>query len=566
MKVSSPARRRPSWFLRLSVLSSLCPLCLCGSLTAQDYRVEDTKVFPVVRERDGKKSLYVTLQFRLKRGEGDPVSDVGPTEKIVVEEDRHPVTELEVRPPRAGDLTAALAMDVSGSMDSGGKMEQARRAGITFLDRLHPKADCGLILFDDQIRANEPPARDARALPGHRDRVRQLVSEARPGGGTAWVDATAAAVEMLRGAKGRRAVVVMTDGVDLSSKRTLQEVIALAKEAEVTVYALGVGEPGRNEPVATVLTLDRSGSMTAQADVKDGVTKIEALRRAAVRFVDLMRPTARTTVLPFGNRPETPGPFTDDRDGLRKKIQSLEAKGETALFDATYDALMTLELDAEEAIKAGRPAGKRSVVALTDGIDNRSVRRVEEVIGLAREMKVPLYVLGFGRVQAGRTKQLDEAVMKRMARETGGEYYHAQNQEALTRVFENLSIWLHDDGIDEAALKRLAEETGGKYYPARDVRRLSLIYEELADELQTTFTVTFPSRRDKHDGTARGIDIRVLRDGVVVSDVGRADYHVFGVLVPETDHRVYLALLGLVGGLLALPAGMRRLYRFYGGG
>ena len=41
------------------------------------------------------------------------------------------------------------------------------------------------------------------------------------------------------------------------------------------------------------------------------------------------------------------------------------------------------------------------------------------------------------------------------------------------------------------------------------------------------------------------------------------DYGVHGVVVPELDARVYLALLVVLAGLLALPAGLRRLYRFY---
>ena len=92
-----------------------------------------------------------------------------------------------------------------------------------------------------------------------------------------------------------------------------------------------------------------------------------------------------------------------------------------------------------------------------------------------------------------------------------------------------------------------------------------MIYEELADELQTTWTVTFPSRRSSHDGTARGIDVSVWRNGVRVSNVGRADYNVHGVVVPELSTRVYLGFLAVLGVLLALPVGLRRLYKFYGG-
>ena len=47
--------------------------------------------------------------------------------------------------------------------------------------------------------------------------------------------------------------------------------------------------------------------------------------------------------------------------------------------------------------------------------------------------------------------------------------------------------------------------------------------------------------------------------------MGRADYNVHGVIVPEMDQQVYLVILALLGALLAVPSGVRRLYRFYGG-
>src|SRR5262249_27647345 len=123
----------------------------------------------------------------------------------------------------------------------------------------------------------------------------------------------------------------------------------------------------------------------------------------------------------------------------------------------------------------------------------------------------------------------------------------------------------HDDGIDEEALRILAEKTGGKYYHARDVSKLQLIYEELATELQSTYTVTFKSRKQSHDGTARGIDIRVVRGGQQVSNVGSAAYTVHGVVVvPDMNPQTYLILLLLLGGLgalLALPAGLGKLGR-----
>jgi Mg-chelatase subunit ChlD len=521
-----------------------------------DYDVKIDKVFAAVREPPGKPSaLYVTVRFKLlQTGDARPVGELGGDETIVVEEDGRPVADIDLSPPKANALTTILAMDVSGSMAAGHKIDEARAAGGVFFDKLDPQADCGLILFDHKLQVVVDPIRDAARRAEHRNRLRREVQGAKPMGGTAYLDATDRAIDMLRDVTGRRAVLVMTDGVDLNSKVTLKEVVKKAHARDVPVYTLGVGEPGRGEPVTTVLVLDHSGSMAEPADDKDNVSKIEALYRAAGRFVDIMRPGARTTLLPFSSEVERPEPFTADKGILKRRINRLKADGGTLLYDATYDAILTLE--------AARPVGKRAVVVLTDGVDEApgSRHRVEEIIDEAKRAAVPLYMLGLGR-----PGEVNEKVMRHLAKETGGKYFHASNEQELVNLFEELSIELHDEGIDEATLKELAEKTGGKYRPARNVSDLQFIYAELADELQTTWTVTFPSRRSSHDGTARGIDISVARQGTRVSNVGSADYNVHGVVVPDLSPGVYLGFLALLGGLLGLPLGLRRLYRFYGG-
>jgi VWFA-related protein len=225
--------------------------------------------------------------------------------------------------------------------------------------------------------------------------------------------------------------------------------------------------------------------------------------------------------------------------------------GGTLLYDATLSGVETL--------LAARLTGRKAVVVLTDGKDESPGSRVsdDEVIERAREADIPLYMLGLGR-----SKDINEKVMSRMAEETKGKYYHAENEAALIKIFEQLSIDLHDDGIDEESLKTLAEKTGGKYFPARDASKLALIYEELAREFQSTYTVTFKSRKQSFDGTARNIKIRVMRGDVAVSNEGSTGYAVRGVVVvPEMNQQTFLILFVFLGGLtalLALPAWLKQ--------
>jgi VWFA-related protein len=545
------------------LLTVLASALLLSSLHAQDagkfpYEVKIIdNVVAVTREQDGKKALFVTVQFQIQRtSDQGIVTDVGKKD-IRVREEGKEVADLSILEPRSRDpLTAMLAMDISGSMKEHGKAEQARIASNTFLDKLDPHADCGLILFNhEMIDPVIPPLRDAKGnQSAHRESLRKLIKEqyANPRGGTAYLDAAYHAIEQLKGVKGRKAVVVMTDGVDLNSTHTLEEVIDFAQTRETHVYTIGVGEPGKNDKVTTVLVLDRSGSMRERADAQDKISKMDALKLSGGRFIDIMRPGARTTIMAFSDSVDRADPFSSDKKTLKAKINKLKPGGETALFDAIFQALQTLE--------AERPKGKRAVVIMTDGEDNLSGHGVAEVIERAQKMETPLHLLGLGR-----TDELNEKDMRKMADETGGTYHHAANQKKLYEVFEDLSIQLHDDGVDEPSLKRLAEETGGRYIPAHNVSTLELGFAALADQLQNTYSVTFPSRRSTHDGTARGIDIQVFRGDVPLSSMASADYNVHGVVVPDLDTPVYVAFLAVLGGLLAVPTGLRRLYRFYGG-
>src|SRR5207302_1989910 len=104
------------------------------------------------------------------------------------------------------------------------------------------------------------------------------------------------------------------------------------------------------------------------------LTKMDALKRAATRFVELMRANATTTLLPFSSKVETAEPFTRDLALLKKRVAALRPEGGTLLYDATYQGLETLV--------AGDVKGRRAVVVLTDGKDESpgSRRSDEEVI------------------------------------------------------------------------------------------------------------------------------------------------------------------------------------------
>src|SRR5262249_45516767 len=126
------------------------------------YRIDDLRVHSAIRDKEGTPERFVTVEFTVKRAsDGEPVADIDKSELKVLE-DGLPVNIVEIYQPRTQDpLTAVLTLDISGSMNDHGKMDQARKAAGTFLDLLHDKVDCGLILFNHEIvQPTIPPIRD----------------------------------------------------------------------------------------------------------------------------------------------------------------------------------------------------------------------------------------------------------------------------------------------------------------------------------------------------------------------------------------------------------------------
>lgn len=151
-----------------------------------------------------------------------------------------PVVEFRAEP---APVSAALLLDVSGSMAVSRNLSRARDAAIQLLGWLGaPGDELALFTFDTQLRSLdwfEPPSMA---------RLETFFDDVRPFGTTSLRDAIASAAEQVSDhAAGRhRAVIVLTDGMDTSSRMTAAEVSALASAVHVPVYV-----------VMTVSRLDR---------------------------------------------------------------------------------------------------------------------------------------------------------------------------------------------------------------------------------------------------------------------------------------------------------------------
>ena len=135
-------------------------------------------------------------------------------------------------------VSLGIVLDTSGSMNNE-KMYAARQALDRFLFQLlDPEDEVFLYRFDETPVLVEGWTRDKR-------RISESIRRIQPRGGTALYDAVVEAVQLAQQGKNRKkAVVIISDGNDTSSRTDVFAVKQLIRETEVLVYAIGIDAPG----------------------------------------------------------------------------------------------------------------------------------------------------------------------------------------------------------------------------------------------------------------------------------------------------------------------------------
>lgn len=152
-------------------------------------------------------------------------------------------------------VTFMLALDASGSMRR--SAEQAQWAARDFIQALRAEDEVGMILFADRAEYIHSPT-------VRRDYSLKAIDGYAAQGGTALWDAVYDSLAQLNTVRGRRAVVVVTDGIDENaastgpgSLRAWDEVLRKLQQTEAAIYAVGLG--GRVDRRRLQELADRSG-------------------------------------------------------------------------------------------------------------------------------------------------------------------------------------------------------------------------------------------------------------------------------------------------------------------
>ena len=165
----------------------------------------------------------------------------------------------------------------------------------------------------------------------------------------------------------------------------------------------------------------------------------------------------RAFVMGFDVTPTVTQDWTNNIDGLEAGINRLRPGGGTALFDAVYTACRDKLLD----ISRGQEPVRKAMVLISDGDDNQSRVRPDEVI--------------------------------------------KECERAETIIYAISTNWTPSRGKGDNVLTEMAESTGGRVFFPPSVEEMSSSFKDIEEELRSQYALTYTPADFKYDGSFRSI-------------------------------------------------------------
>lgn len=197
--------------------------------------------------------------------------------------------------------------------------------------------------------------------------------------------------------------------------------------------------------ISIIMVIDISGSMEGKP--------IEEAMRAANALLDQLSTQDRAAIIAFADEIKDLDPtqledgkelgFTTDKNAVRNVVNFLDTKigWDTPLYDAIYKGVK---------MAASEPVGKRAVVVMTDGRDERdnasgvpikdtgSLSTPDDPINEANRHNIPIFSIGL----VGLGGKIDTKYLARLAERTGGLYQETPEPGDLAPLFEEVASQL----------------------------------------------------------------------------------------------------------------------------
>ena len=201
-----------------------------------------------------------------------------------------------------------------------------------------------------------------------------------------------------------------------------------------------------NSGIDIVMAIDVSSSMLAQ-DLKPN--RLTALKRVASDFIG-NRVSDRIGLVVYAGESYTKTPITSDKHIVKKSLREINFEGLIEDGTAIGMGLAT----AVNRLKDSR-AKSKVIILLTDGVNNSGFIDPRIAAELAVEYNIKTYTIGLGsngtakapigvlpngKFQYGLTKvEIDEALLRTIAKTTGGLYFRATDNQRLVEIYEEIN-------------------------------------------------------------------------------------------------------------------------------
>jgi VWFA-related protein len=220
-----------------------------------------------------------------------------------------------------------------------------------------------------------------------------------------------------------------------------------------------------DSPITVALLLDVSGSVATILDIE---------KAAASRFFDeVVRPGDNALLAGFsdtipiwqdltGSRSDLQAALREAGPGFSYRNAETRPRGGTLLYDA-------VDLVAKRKLRG--VTGRKTMVLITDGLDNGSVTRLEKAMQSAQEADAVVFAI----------------------------HYVPESRDSA-------------DGMK--ALERIAEPTGGRAFHVSKRMPLERVFAEIADEMRHQYSLGFTPASHEKDGSFHKLEVKVLRPGL----------------------------------------------------
>lgn len=246
-----------------------------------------------------------------------------------------------------------------------------------------------------------------------------------------------------------------------------------------------VTESGEQRSIVKVDRSDAPFNLVLLLDVSGSVENyITFIRKAARAFIETVEKKDRISIIVFNDDVKVLSGFSTDKEHLSETLDSFEAGGGTAF----YDALAFTIADVLRPMKGERTA----IVILSDGDDNRSFLAFDSLLGSIQESGAMIYPLFVptGLIQEEMLGKKDIDPMRK----------------------RYMSLTKRSEGEGE----KLAKVSGGVFFPISRLAQINTAYEDIVKQLRGAYTITFRSSSPEK-GVPPNLRIRVKREDLFVT-------------------------------------------------